>query len=550
MKKPIYVIGHRNPDTDSICSAIGYAHLKNAMGEFAVPARAGKINAETKFVLECFNMPVPVLVDDLYPQAKDIMDQEIVSVKPYNTLRELGQIMTNYGVKSVPVIDENEKGMLAGMVTVGDLAKRYFDELEMQDLAEAGVDYASLLRTLQGVLVTGEGLERKICGKVRIAGARTSTMTTIIQSKDIVLVGDRESTQLAAIEKNIACLVITGGAPVTSTVKQAAALNNTIVIQSEHDTYTSARLVNQSIPVQMLMQPNVVAFKPTDLVSDIKQVVIATKYRYYPVIESGKLVGLINRDGLIVREREKVILVDHNEQTQAVEGIEEANIIEIVDHHRLGGLQTGEPIFIRHEPVGSTATIVANMHWHRGIEIPADIAGLLLAAITSDTLYFRSPTSTAIDRETAERLAKIAGMDMEQFGMAVLKSGAALNGLSPGDMVANDMKECQMGDFRVCISQISVLEPEAVLILKNEVFEALDILRQREQADMSILMVTDIIKEATHLLCMGTAKSIVRQAFGLENGDGLWYLPGVMSRKKQVVPPLIESAKCVNFGRM
>ncbi|MBP2652276.1 MAG: Cobalt-dependent inorganic pyrophosphatase [Firmicutes bacterium] len=541
MKKPIYVIGHRNPDTDSICSAIGYAHLKNAMGENAVAARAGKITAETKFVLEYFNIPVPILIDDLYPQAKDIMTREMVTVKPGNTLRELGQIMTRYGVKSVPVVDD--LGMLAGMVTVGDLSKRYFDELEMQDLQEAGVDYAGLLRTLDGVLVTGEHLEKQIAGKVRIGGARTITMSKSIQRGDIVLVGDRETTQLAAIKQGIACLIVTGGAEITSEVRAAAEISGSIIIQVAYDTYTSARLINQSIPVRMIMQASVVGFKPTDLVTDIKNIVIAAKHRFYPVTEAGKLVGLIDRDGLIVREREQIILVDHNEETQAVEGIEEANIVEIVDHHRLGGLQTGEPIFIRHEPVGSTATIVANMHWHRVVDMPSDIAGLLLAAIISDTLFFRSPTSTNMDRQTAEKLAQLANLELEKFGMAVLKAGAGLNGLSPSDIAANDMKEFQMEEYRIFISQISVLEPDEVLVKKTEVLSAMEGLRLKEQADIGILLITDIIKEATYLLSVGQAKNIITQAFGPEGTDGLWYLPGVMSRKKQVVPPLLEAAK-------
>ncbi|MBP2655984.1 MAG: Cobalt-dependent inorganic pyrophosphatase [Firmicutes bacterium] len=541
MKKPIYVIGHRNPDTDSICSAIGYAHLKNAMGDYTVPARAGKINSETKFVLEHFGVAAPVLIDDLYPQAKDIMTREVIAVKPGNTLRELGHIMTRYGVKSVPVIDN--QGMLAGMVTVGDLAKRYFDELEMQDLQEAGVDYGSLLRTLDGVLITGNCLEKQIKGKVRIAGARTLTMAKVIEPGDVVLIGDRETAQLAAIERGIACLVVTGGCAILPSVKEAALNKGSIIIQVDYDTYTSARLINQSIPVRMVMQSEVVGFKPSDLVADIKTVVIATKHRFYPVTEAGKLVGLINRDHLIVREREKIILVDHNERTQAVEGIEEANIVEIIDHHRLGGLETGEPIFIRHEPVGSTATIVANMHWHRGIDMPKSIAGLLLAAIVSDTLFFRSPTATPKDRETAEKLALIAGVELKEFGMSVLKAGAGLKGFSTSDIACNDMKEFQMGEYRISISQISVLEPDEVLAQKAEVLSAMESMRSREQYDMVILMVTDIIREATHLLCTSQYNNIIKLAFGDNGADGLWYLPGVMSRKKQVVPPMVEAAK-------
>ena len=335
VKKPKLVIGHRNPDSDSICSAIGYAHLKNATGDYAVAMRAGKINAETKFILGYFGIAVPELVSDLYPRARDIMRREIVTIKPGNTLRELGQIMKRDGVKSVPVVDDF--GQLVGIVTVGDLAKRYFDELEMQDLHEAGVDYGSLLRNLDGSLITGDILEERIQGKVRIAGAKASTMIKLIEPGDILLIGDREDAQLAAIEHGIACLVVTGGAEVLPSVIKAAADKKTAVIRTGYDTYTSARLVNQSIPVRMVMQQDLVGFKPSDLVSDIKPVIIATKFRFYPVTEAGKLVGLINSEQLMVSERQNIILVDHNEENQAVEGIEEANIVENYRPSPFGG---------------------------------------------------------------------------------------------------------------------------------------------------------------------------------------------------------------------
>lgn len=541
MEQPIYVVGHRNPDTDSICSAIGYAYLKNAQGERAIPARAGKINGETKFVLERFGLATPVLITDLHPRAKDIMTTDFVAVKPGNTLRELGQVMKLYEVKSVPVVDDSN--VLVGMVSVGDLAKRYFDELEMQDLCEAGVDFGKLLRTLDGKLLVGEQLDRLIAGHVRIAGAQVSTMVTFLHPGDIVLVGDRENAQLAAIDIGISCLVVTGGADVLPSVLAAAATRGVIIIQTPYDTYTSARLINQSIPVRMVMQKDVLVFKPSDLVTDIKPNIIATKYRYYPVVEAGKLAGIISRDRLMVHNREKIILVDHNERGQAVEGIEEAQVVEIIDHHRLGGLETGEPIFIRHEPVGSTATIVANMHWHRGVEMPAAIAGALLAAVVSDTLLFKSPTATRKDRDTAAKLAAIAGLDLESFGLEVLRAGASLANFSAADIAGNDMKEFQIGEYKVLIAQISVLEPQDVLGQQTEVVRALDGLRLREQCDLAILMVTDIIAEATHLLYAGPSKTVLRLAFGEETAPGVWHLPGVMSRKKQVVPPLIEAAR-------
>lgn len=540
MSKPIYVIGHRNPDTDSICSAIGYAHLKDALGDEVMAVRAGKINPETKFVLEYFGWEAPPLIHDLHPRVRDVMAEVTTTVRPCDTLRELGQVMKTANAKSVPVIGED--GALYGIVSVGDLAKRYFDELEIQDLSQAGVTYGAILRALNGAFVTGD-LQRKVNGKIRIAAARSHTMLQMIQPGDIVLVGDRDEAQIACMEKGVECLIITGNAQVSIPVLEVAETKGVVLIRAPHDTYTCARLINQSIPVQLVMQPNVLTFNPSDLMADIKETIIQTKFRSYPVVANGKLVGMISRDRLIVQQKEKVILVDHNEKTQAVEGIEEVQIVEIVDHHRLGGLETSEPIFIRHEPVGSTATIVANMHWHRGVTLPKDIAGLLLAAIISDTFLFKSPTSTTQDRDTASKLAAIAGLDIEAFGMEILKAGSDLAQSTPTDYIHRDLKEFQIGEYRVSISQISVLDPEKALEGKDEIHTYLEEMRQKEGYDIAALMITDIIKEATHLVFVGQPAGLFTRAFGQPDDSGVLYLPSVMSRKKQIVPPLVDTER-------
>ncbi len=541
MSKPIYVIGHRNPDTDSICSAIAYAHLKNALGEHVVPVRAGKINAETKYVLDFFGIQPPQLLLDMYPRAKDVMHEKIVTIHPWNTLRKLGQLIKQHSVKSIPVVEDD--GSLVGIVTVGDLAERYVNELGMQDLRETGVDYGGILRCLNGTLVCGGDLARRIEGRVKIAASRTQTMAKVIKPGDIVIVGNRTNVQLTCIEVGVACLIVTGDFQVEAEVEAAARAAGTYIIRAPYDTYTCGRLINQSIPVGKVMRTNVTSFKPDDMVTDIKSVIIRTGYRNYPVVQNGKVVGLIDRDRLIVPERDQVILVDHNERSQAVDGIEEAKIVEIVDHHRLGGLETSEPIFIRHEPVGSTATIVANMHWHRNVDIPKNTAGILLAAIISDTVLFKSPTATEKDRDTARKLAENAGLNIQEFGMGMLKAGSVVGKLSPGDIVATDLKEFQIGEYYVAISQISVMDPETVLKQQNQLKAALQAICEKEQYNMAILLVTGILNEATYLLHYGQPSGLIGAAFGEGRPDGTWYLPGVMSRKKQVVPPLIDAAR-------
>lgn len=544
MKKSIYVIGHRNPDTDSVCSAIAYAYMKTVMGENVIAVRAGKINAETKFVLERFCVDAPLLITDLYPRVHDIMREEIVYAHPWHTLRELGDIMKRTGVKSIPVVDEDKK--LQGMVTVGDMAKRYFDELEMVDFRYSSVDFAGILRVLEGVLEVKGDLNRTVTGTVRIAAAQPRTVASIINPDDIVLIGDREEAQLVCLRRKISCLVVTNDAEVSDVVKQEAQLQGALVIRAPYDTYTCARLINLSIPVRSIMHTDVVVFKPEDLLEDVKPIIINTNYRSYPVVENEKLVGLVQRGELIVPIREKVILVDHNEQAQAVEGIACAEIVEIIDHHRLGGLETGEPIFIRHEPVGSTSTIIANMYWHRNIEMPSYIAGLLLSAIISDTVLFKSPTSTAKDQETADRLAELSGIDLKNYGAEMLKAGASIAHMTIHDILHTDLKEFQMGEFRVVIGQISVLDPVEVLALKNDLLAEMMTLKIKEGYDMVLLLMTDILQENSHVLVAGGPQQLVEQAFTLTIKAQEAFLPGVLSRKKQVVPPMINAAK--NLG--
>ena len=544
MEKPVYVIGHRNPDTDSICSAIGYAHLKQELGTNAVPARAGKVNSETKFILEYFGVQPPQLISDLYPRVRDVMIRDVPVLQPYNTLRKLGKLMKQQHVKSVPVVDSAM--MLQGIVSVGDLANRYFDELEMQDFRYSGVTFAGILRVLEGTLLCGTMMEQTIPGTVRIAGAHVDTLNKVLEPEDILIVADRNNVHELAVRRPIACLILTGGAQPSPAVLAEAAETGIKIIQTNYTTYTCARLINQSIPVRMIMQTSVVAFKPSDMINDIKSTIIRTNHRNYPVVENGKLLGIINRDQLIVPEKEKIILVDHNEHTQAVEGIEEARILEIIDHHRLGGLETSEPIFIRHEPVGCTATIVANMHWHRNIAIPKTIAGLLLSAIISDTALFKSPTCTARDVDTAERLAMIAELDIQEYGVKLLRAGSKIGEMGAAEIVHYDLKEFQTGEYRMSISQLSVMEPDEALAKQTAIKDYLIAMRRKEGFDMAILMVTDIIAEATHLIYAGQPISLLEQAFGSAGQDGLLYLPGVMSRKKQVLPPLVEAARLLD----
>lgn len=539
--KPIYVIGHRNPDTDSICSAIAYAHLKHLKGENAVPARCGQVNAETKFALDYFKMESPLLVSDFYPRVKDIAIENTMVVHQHDTLRRLGEIMREYDLKSVPVTDS--QGALVGIVTVSDLAQRYFQELGMQDLADMRVRYRDIIHAVDGEVLTGNTPDEFIEGAVKIAAGSVDTIKERVKKNDIVLVGDRhEATLLVCLEQDISCLVVTGEGKVTDNVINKAKEHKTYVMTTPYDTYTAARLVNQCVPVRRIMHESPVTFKPLQLLNDIKETMHSTNFRNYPVVENGKLIGVVSRDSLQI-EKERIILVDHNERSQAVEGIEDVKIIEIIDHHRLGGIQTSEPIYTHQEPVGCTATIIANMYRRRGFDIPREIAGLLLSAIISDTVLFKSPTCTDYDKETAERLAKIAGVDIYKYGLEMLKAGSGIGDMTPAEIVKNDMKEFVIGDYRIIVSQISVMDTKEVMDLESEIIAAMKNICEKDSYDMSMVMVTNIIEEATTLLFHGSPKTLISEAFHKGAEGTNIYLPGVMSRKKQIIPPLSEAVK-------
>ena len=540
--KPIYVIGHRNPDTDTICSAIAYAALKRSRGEDAVAVRTGPVNAETKYALEYFGAEAPMFLSDLYPRVKDIMLTNDTVVRETDTLHHLGQVMQKHSLRSVPVT--NADGILAGIVTVSDLAQRYFEEINMQNLDKTGVSKRAVISITESKVLVPEDEEALVKGTVRIVSGSRHTVEKLIRPGDVVLVGEgRYESMMEILQHDIACLIITDEGKVADDVLEKARENHILVARTPYDAYTAARLINQCVPVGYIMKKSMISFEMQQLLSDIKGTIASTNFRNYPVVENGRLIGLVSRDNLMVPEPERVILVDHNERGQAIEGIENARIIEIIDHHRLGGMQTGEPIYIREEPVGCTATIIANMYWQHEVEISPTIAGLLLSAIISDTVLFKSPTCTAYDTKTAERLANLAGVKMVQYGMDMLKAGSGIGTMSPMEIAKKDMKEFQFGDYHVLISQISVMGYEDILQIKDQLLESMTAVCEQESFDMSLLMVTNILEESTELFYVGSPKTLIGDAFQKDASGNSIFLPGVMSRKKQIVPPLSEAVR-------
>ena len=540
-QKPVYVIGHRNPDTDSICSALAYAHLKRETGEVsALAARAGQVNAETQFALDSFGMEAPVFLADVYPRIKDVMEDIIVTASEDATIREIGMLMHEYKVKSVPIVAEGNQ--LKGIVTVIDLARRYFDEIQLENLADSGITFQAVKKSVNGTVLCGNDLDRKLSGRVFVAAGELAFVRETVQEHSVVLVGGRYTEIEECLTKGVDAIILTCGAQMPAELLKRAEEKGVLVIATEYNTLRSVRLLYQAVPVSSIMQTKLTTFEKDELVSEMQEVIKETNFNHYPVVEDGKLVGIIRRDNLVVPEKEKIILVDHNEKGQAIEGIATAKIVEMIDHHRLGGMETSDPIFIRYEPVGCTCTIVANLYWQYGVEIPQNIAGLLLSAILSDTVLFKSPTCTPKDKETAAKLADIAGVDLYEYGMNMLKAGSGIGDMTVPEIVANDMKEFKMGDYLVAVSQLSVMDTKEVLDMKADLLAQMEAVNEAKGYNMYLMMVTDILEEGTFLLVAGGPQAVVQEAFGALE-DNMIYLPGVMSRKKQIIPPMVNAAQ-------
>ena len=541
-KKPkkVYVIGHKNPDTDSICSAIAYANLKNQItGERYIAKRAGEVNGETAYVLDKFQTEVPALLDNVHLQVKDMDIRQIEGVSGHMSIKDAWARMKDENIKTLPVT-RGEK--LEGLITIGDIATSYMEVYDNNILATARTQYRNIVKTLDGMLITGNEHGYFLNGKVVIAASSPDMMENFIEKDDLVILGNRYESQLCAIEMDASCLVICQGANISKTIKKMAEERDIVIIQTPHDTFTAARLINQSIPVKFFMsRDNLETFHLKDYVEQVKEVMSKTKYRDFPILDNkGKFYGFLSRRRLMTSRKKQVILVDHNEKSQAVNGIDEAEVQEIIDHHRLGGLETIGPVYFRNQPVGCTATIIYQMYQESGVEVDPQIAGLLCSAIISDTLLFRSPTCTMVDQAAAEALARIAGINMEEHAKEMFNAGSNLRGKSVEEICFQDFKVFNVKDTRFGVGQITSMNQDELDEVKERLIPYLEEARKTQGLHMLYLMMTNILEESTELLCCGeNAKEQVLEAYELSGDTEKILLKGVISRKKQMIPVLV-----------
>ena len=542
-KRDIFVIGHKNPDTDSICSAIAYADLKNKLTHESryVPKRAGQLNEESRFVLEYFGVKTPEYVADVGTQVKDIEIRMTAGVDANISLKKAWQLMRQNNVVTLP-ITEGEK--LKGLITIGDIAKSYMDVYESTILGVAKTQYANIIETIDGHMIVGDENAYVDKGKVLVAAANPDLMESYIEENDLVILGNRYESQLCAIEMSAGCIVVCEGAEVSRTIKRLAEEKGCTVIMSPHDTFTVARLINQSMPISYFMKTDgLVTFRMDSLVDQIKDVMAKLRHRDFPILDGrGRYVGMISRRNLMNMRRKQLILVDHNERAQAPDGIDNAEILEIIDHHRIGSLETMAPVFFRNQPLGCTATIIYQFYREAGIEIEPKIAGLLLAAIVSDTLMYRSPTCTAIDRAAAEDLAAIAGIDVKDFAKQMFNAGSDLKTKTPEEIFYQDFKKFNIDETEFGVGQISSMNEEELENLKSKLLPYMEKVEKETELSMIFFMLTNILEESTELIyCGKNAKQLVADGFYTKAGENATVLPGVVSRKKQLIPAFMNA---------
>ena len=540
----VVVIGHRNPDTDSICSAIAYAELKNRTSTLVCePRRAGKMNQETEFVLKKFGVTPPRMCTDVNPKIRDVDYREMPGIPGSTSLRRAWKIMRDQQIDTLSITSADNE--LEGIITVKDLATANMDVFDTAVLAKSRTSYKNILETLNGTMVVGDADAVCTTGHIKIGTATPEMLESSVEKGDIVILSNRYESQLCAIEKEASLLIICNGAKVGRTIQRIADETGVAIMTTPVDTYAAGKLISQCAPISYYMtRDNILKFTLVTPVADVLRVMAKVRHRYFPILdEEGKYCGMVSRRNVIALRKRRIILVDHNEATQAVEGFDQAEILEIIDHHRIGSLETSGPVYFSNQPVGCTATIITQMYDENGVDIPPQIAGLLLAAILSDTLAFRSPTCTPVDENAAKRLAKIAGVDIEEFSTEMFEAGEKLDGKTPEEVFLQDFKVFMCGDIRFGVAQGSYMTRKNLQAAQALLQPYLEEARNKQNVEDLYMLLTDVPKEESVVICTGRyAAEVLSNGFeSRPAADGSWTLPGVVSRKKQFIPAMMSA---------
>ncbi|MGL5152467.1 MAG: putative manganese-dependent inorganic diphosphatase [Clostridium sp.] len=544
MRNVIYVTGHKNPDSDSICAAYGYAEFKNKTGDIpALPVRLGNVNQETQFILDSFGVKAPELLTTVKLKVEDLKFDNISPVTADISLKMAWNIMREKNIKTLPVADCNDH--LIGVLSISNLTSSYMDIWDNRILDKSNTSLDNIMDTLSAKPLYINDAVKKFPGKICVAAMQANSMKEHVEAGDIAIVGDRPEVQEELINEKVSLIIVTGSHKLTDELLEKSKNAGITVISTPHDSFTASRLIIQSIPVGYVMgKENLISFSTDDLVDDLKDIMIETRFRSYPVTDTeGRVIGTMSRYHLISNHKKKVIQVDHNERGQSVHGLEDAEVLEIIDHHRVADIQTNNPIYFRNEPVGSTSTIVGKCFFENGIRPSKQAAGLLCGAIISDTLLFRSPTCTPQDKYMCKKLAEIAGIkSIEDFAKEMFKAGTSLKGKTVEQIFNQDFKPFAMGEYKVGVAQVNTMDIEGFMPLKDDMLKYMN--RKAEEVGFNtvMLLLTDILNEGSQILVVGRDSVLVEKAFAITLENNMAFLPGVLSRKKQVIPPLTNAA--------
>lgn len=541
MGRRLYVVGHKFPDTDAISACIAYSHLLNQMGsENAVAARQGELRRETEYLLKRFNVPEPLYIRDVKVRVDDVMSSPSPTVNREDSLYDVGRLLQERSLPALPVVDDD--GRLRGMIQMEDFATLFMDRLGLSGSEEIPLNLENVVRALGGrVLVEGKG--RKQWEKVFVGAMSLESLERRVDADSLMVIGDRSDAQKRAIELGISAIVVSGGLGVEQDVLELARQKDVTLISSRHHTFKTVQMLNLSIPVRHIMKSEVLTAEEDELLEDVRP--LLARQPMVPVIDPDrKVIGVIYRSGILRPARQRVALVDHNERSQSVEGLEEAEIVSIIDHHRIYDVRTDAPIYVRCEPLGSSNTIVYKLYRENMIQIPRPIAGIMLGGILTDTLIFKSPTSTQEDRRAAEVLAERAGVDLYELGASILAAASDVAGKPPKQLLLGDFKEFALGSLRFGVATVETVNASAVSAMRADLLAEMSRLREERQYASFLLMVLDIAHEQTEVLVDGHEREVA-EALGrkLEDGHRLEF-PGILSRKKQIIPllPTIRDA--------
>ena len=540
MSDLVYVSGHRNPDTDSICSAIAYSYLLNATNKYnAIPVRLGEINRETEYVLKRFGVEHPVLLKTVKQKVEDLNYDKVTVFSKDLTLKTAWFLLKQQNLKSAPILDEH--GQLLGLLSTSNIIEGYMDQWDSEVLKKAKTPVENVIDTLEANVIYLNNALKVIEGDIHIAAMSGSEAKKRIHENDVVIVGgDRSDDLEELISVKPSLIVLTGSLTADENVVKKCEEQGISIISTPYNTYQTSQQIVQAIPVEYVMiKGDIKTFSTDDTLDYMKEVMSETRYRGYPVIDlNNRCVGSISRFALLKGLRKKVILVDHNERGQSIPGIEEADILEIVDHHRVADIQTVGPLMFRGEPLGSTATIVTKMFDELDVEMPSHIAGLLLGAVVSDTLLFKSPTCTPVDTKIAKKLAKIAGVDIQEFAMEMFKAGTSLVGKTVDEIFNQDFKKFSFDNLQVGVAQVNSMDIEGFLPYKKDMLDYMNKFAEDNNLEFTLLLLTDIINANSEIFVGGPRPELVEKAFNVQLTECQGTLVGVISRKKQVVPAI------------